>query len=123
MYLHRILQLEPTDPVWKLFWDLKRMSDAGEKNWWSGVEPLLHKYSLPHDLNEIKLMSKDSYARKVKAAVTSVALSQLVAECQSLKKTASLQYKELKVQEYLTQLFPSQARIVFKWRSKYGKAR
>ena len=32
MYLHRILQLEPTDPVWKLFWDLKRMSDAGEKN-------------------------------------------------------------------------------------------
>ena len=63
-------------------------------------------------------MSKDSYARKVKAAVTSVALSQLVAECQSLKKTASLQYKELKVQEYLTQLFPSQARIVFKWRSK-----
>ena len=88
------------------------------KNWWSGVEPLLHKYSLPDDLEEIKVMSKESYANKVKSAVASIALSQLVAECQSLKKTASLQYKELEVQEYLSQLFPSQARIVFKWRSK-----
>ena len=35
-----------------------------------------------------------------------------------MKKTANLQYKELKVQEYLSQLYPSQARLVFKWRSK-----
>ena len=118
MYLHRILQLESTDPVWKLFWELVQMNDAGEKNWWTGVKPLLHKYKLPTELNEIKVMSKDTFAGKVKASVTTAALHQLVAECQSLKKTANLQYKELKVQEYLSQLYPSQARLVFKWRSK-----
>ena len=118
MYLHRILQLEPTDPVWKLFWELVQMSDAGEKNWWTGVKPLLCKYDLPTELNEIKVMSKDTFAGKVKASVTTTALHHLVAECQSLKKTANLQYNELKVHEYLTHLYPSQARLVFKWRSK-----
>ena len=57
-------------------------------------------------------------ARKVKASVTTTALHQLAAECQSLKKTANLQYSELKVQDYLSHLYPSQARLVFKWRSK-----
>ena len=118
MYLHRILQLEPGDPVWELFWELVQMNEAGEKNWWTGVKPLLCKYQLPTDLNEIKVMSKDTFSRKVKASVTATALHQLVAECQGLKKTANLQYKELKLQEYFCHLYPSQARLVFKWRSK-----
>ena len=117
MYLYRILQLESTDPVSKLFWDLKKMSEAGETNWWTGVEPSLEKYHLPTDLGKIKGMSKDCFARKVKDAVTKAALSQLQSECQSLKKTASLQYEHLELQDYLKTLFPSQARTVFKWRS------
>ena len=104
--------------MWELFWELVQMNEAGEKNWWTGVKPLLCKYQLPTDLNEIKVMSKDTFSRKVKASVTVTALNQLVAECQGLKKTANLQYKELKLQEYFSHLYPSQARLVFKWRSK-----
>ena len=39
-------------------------------------------------------------------------------ECQSLKKTAGLNYEALKVQEYWSHLYPSQARLIFKWRSR-----
>ena len=69
-------------------------------------------------MSEIKAISKDTFAGKVKASVTTSALHQLVAECRSLKKTANLQYKELQVQDYFSHLYPSQARLVFKWRSK-----
>ena len=43
MYLHRILQLCQDDPVSKLFWELKKFSDIGESNWWTGVEKCLQK--------------------------------------------------------------------------------
>ena len=118
MYLHRILQLQSEDPVLKVFHEQRRMNEAGEKNWWSGVEPCLRKYSLPLDLNVIKTMSKDCFAKKVKTAITETALHQLVSECQSLKKTSKLQYEDLKLQHYMMHLFPSQARTVFKWRSE-----
>ena len=118
MYLHRILQLESTDPVWKLFWELVRMNEAGEKNWWTGVRSALLKYSLPTDLNDIKIMSKNCFTGKVKTAITDAALKELVAETKGLKKTASLQYNSLKLQEYFSHLYISQARLVFKWRSE-----
>ena len=62
-------------------------------------------------------MSKDRFSAVVKEAVTKKALSQLQAECSGLRKTASLQYESLKLQEYLSVLYPTQARVLFKWRS------
>ena len=118
MYLYRILQLEQTDPVCQLFWEMVKMSEAGEKNWWTGVQSSLLKFNLPSDLNEIQEMTKDSFSKLVKAAVNETALRQLLEECQSLKKTATLHYSELKLQEYWEHLFPSQSKLVFKWRSK-----
>ena len=94
------------------------MDAAGEKNWWSGVKTSLEKFNLPSNLEEIREMSKECYARTVKAAVTEVALHQLVTELHNLKKTKSLNYDSLKLQNYLTHLYPSQARTVFKWRSR-----
>ena len=78
----------------------------------------LLKYGLPDNLSHIKLMSKNCFAEKVKNAVYTAALQELVAESHSLKKTASLEYKSLKVQDYFSHLYISQARIIFKWRSK-----
>ena len=118
MYLYRILQLEPKDPVWELFWEMVKMSEAGESNWWTGVKASLSKFNLPSNLNVIKEMSKGSFAALVKASVSNIALRQLLAECQSLKKTANLHYSELKLQEYWGHLFPSQSKVIFKWRSK-----
>ena len=63
-------------------------------------------------------MSKNCFAGKVKNAITDTALKELVAETKGLKKTAPLQYNSLKLQEYFSHLYISQARLVFKWRSE-----
>ena len=63
-------------------------------------------------------MSKEAFANRVKKAVAETAFCELLTECQSLKKTSCLQYKTLKVQEYWSSLYPSQAKHVFKWRSR-----
>ena len=118
MYLHRILQLEPTDPVYKLFVEMKNFSAAGEINWWTGVECSLQKYNLPSDLNVVKSMSKEVFSAAVKKAVTNVAFESLKTECAGMKKTTNLKYDALEVQDYLRELYPSQAKIVFKWRSQ-----
>ena len=39
-------------------------------------------------------------------------------ECLSKEKTKYLKYTELKTQEYMTNLYPNHARIIFKCRSK-----
>ena len=41
MFLYRILQLDPTDPVCKLFMEQRKFSDAGD--WWTEVELCLQK--------------------------------------------------------------------------------
>ena len=117
IYLHKILQLSSSDPVSQMFWEMKKFHEAGEKNWWSGIVPCLSKYGLPQ-LDEIKELSKDCYVRRVKKSVTEFALRQLVAECRGLKKTATLEYDCLKLQDYFSYLYQSQARVVFKWRSR-----
>ena len=96
---------------------MKKFHEAGEKNWWSGIAPCLVKYGLPQ-LDQIKELSRECYTRKVKESVGEFALKQLVAECCGLKKTADLKYDCLKLQDYFSCLYPSQARLVFKWRSK-----
>ena len=93
MYLHRILQLCQDDPVSKLFWELKKFSDIGESNWWTGVEKCLQKYSLPSDLEVIRATSKEKFSDTVKLAISRVALYQLNVECSALKKTAGLHYE------------------------------
>ena len=45
-------------------------------------------------------------------------VTELVAECRGLKKTATLEYDCLKLQDYFSYLYQSQARVVFKWRSR-----
>ena len=116
MFLHRILQMDPTDPVFQLFVEMQKFSEAGEKNWWTGVEKCLEKYELPTDLEKVKSMSKESFSTLVKKAVTRTALASLKAECGGLKKTASLKYDSLELQPYLSVLHRSHSRIVFKWR-------
>ena len=101
-----------------MFVELKAFSEAGEKNWWTGVESCLVKYNLPRDLNVVKSMTKEAFSDAVKKAVTEVALNCLKAECAGLRKTASLKYESLKLQDYLSALYPSQAKVIFKWRSQ-----
>ena len=118
MFLHKILQLDHTDPVFKLFEEQRRFSEAGERNWWTGVEQSLQKYDLPLDLEVIRSMPKDSFSNVVRNSVTKTALNHLQTECSGLKKTANLKYDALKLQDYLSVLYPSESKVIFKWRSE-----
>ena len=69
MYLHRILNLEDSDPVHKMFRNQQSFSEAGEENWWSGVQELLQKYNISMTLEEIKSVSKPRFRWVVKTAI------------------------------------------------------
>ena len=118
MYLHRILNLEESDPVYITFQNMKCFAKAGEENWWSEVEIALRKYSLPTDLDEIREHKKERFRKMVNQAVEDFAFKELTEECKGLKKTSCLAYESLKLQDYLKKMYPNQAKIVFKCRSK-----
>ena len=118
MYLHRILNLESSDPVYEAFVNLKAFAAAGEINWWTDVKEALRKFALPTDLEEIRTLGKEAFRKRVNESVTEVALNWLLSEAQSLKKTKNLQYKSLHLQEYLRCMFPNQSKLIFKARSR-----
>ena len=118
MYLQRILKLEDGDPVSEMFWNLKSLHEAGEKNWWTEVVTKMDKYNLDVDLEGIKKMSKGVFARKVNKRIMETAHAELLVECNSLTKTSGIQYHEFKTQDYLLKLFPGESRTIFKWRSR-----
>ena len=118
MFLHRILQLSEDDPVNIMFWNVKLHHEAGESNWWSDVVKNMERYNLVCDLDEIKATSKNVFSNRVKKAVTEFAFTELKENCRSLKKTADLNYQKFETQDYLLKMFPSQAKTLFKWRSK-----
>ena len=117
MFLHRIVNLEVSDPVFQMFENLVRMNNEGETNWWTDVEKLLEKY-IGKGVWEVKEMSKGEYRSLVNSSIEKAALEELITECKSKKKTSSLTYESLKTQEYLKKLYPNQARVIFKCRSQ-----
>ena len=93
MFLHTILQLEDDDPVKLMFWNLVSLHEAGESNWWTEVVTKMERYSLVCDLEEIRSVSKNVFAKRVKKAVTGAAFIELKENCSSLKKTSDLSYE------------------------------
>ena len=118
MFLHRILNLEHTDPVYQMFENMISYSAAGERNWWSQVEGLLDTYEIGKDLKNLKTLSKDQYKTMINKKVKEVVLGVLNREYQALKKDRTMVYSSLQLQEYFQFLFPNQSRIVFMARSK-----
>jgi hypothetical protein len=111
MYLHRILLLPEDDPVSQMFENLMMFAENGEDNWWTQVKPLLPKYGLPEDLRIIKQLSKDTFKNMVNKGVEHVSTQNLMSECSTKKKTASLKYQSLAMQGYMKTMFPSQAKM------------
>ena len=103
MYLHRILQLEHNDPVYVMYENMRDLSEAGEMNWWSGVERLLVKYQL--ELETIQSMSKETFAARVRKAVSDASFKALYDESKGKKKTAHLSYSKLCLQPYFENLY------------------
>ena len=117
MFLHRILQLDETDPVWKTFVSMKSLHEAGENNWWTGVNKIVNKYGLS-DLGKLKKATKDTFLKKVKRIIMESAFETLKAECNGMTKTKTMVYESFAIQDYFLELYPTQARVVFKWRSQ-----
>ncbi len=117
MYLHRILQLSIDDPVYQMFTNLKALDEKGEKNWWTLVKTLPAKYGLPNP-ESIKQLKKVSFKQLVNKTINNMVFADLKKQCHELKKTANITYKSFKMQEYLSTMYPNQARLIFKSRCK-----
>ena len=85
--------------------NMQIFSSCGEKNWWTDVSKLIEMYELNLTLHEIKSMSKDSFKSKVKKHIRRYAFSKLQEECQSKKKTSSVQYSCFKLQNYMENVY------------------
>ena len=114
IFLHHIIHLDIEDPVRVMLEKMKKF--VGERNWWNRVEKLLVKYRITQE--NVQNMSRDSYKELVKKRVRSVAFASLMEQCGRKEKTKELIYKALSPQEYLSQLYPNQARAIIQGRSK-----
>ena len=88
------------------------------RNWWRDVENLLVKYELSFDEDEMVSMSKESYKKRVKMAVTEKAFAELIHKNEGKKRTTNWKYEKLETQKYIRQLDPTLAKIIFKCRAK-----
>jgi hypothetical protein len=113
-FLHHILNLEPNDPVRKLY--NEQLSLPYEKNWGNKTNELLIKYNLQH-LDPIS-MSKEAWKKSVKRQVSDLAFRELSLEAKSKSKTTHLNYTKLAAQPYIFQLHPKAASTIFKLRSR-----
>ena len=111
-FLRHILILDESDPVSKMYTELKKY--PGEPNWYNEIVKFLLELDLDFDEEKIKRMSKHRWKRIVKRRVTLHALNNLRNQCSQLKKVTNIdQYQKLKRQEYLDKLPPDAARIFF----------
>ena len=116
VFLHHILNLEEEDPVKQMYYNQKLL--PAEKNWYNNVAKLLETYQLTMDEDQIKCMSKDNFKKIVRKAIRQKAFTTLVEECNGQNKTQAVVYNELKLQDYLTKLYPWQSQLLFQYRSK-----
>ena len=116
-FLHHILSLPDSDPVQRMYNELKKYPLA--RNWASEIKELLSEYNLPSDESEILDVSMDSWKEKIKRAVNEAALNALVSEANSKKKLAQLCLpKTLEAQKYLSSYNSDVATVIFKLRGR-----
>ena len=116
-FLYHILSLPSTDPVKRLYHELKKYPWA--ENWASEIHQLLLKYDLPTDEEEVIKMEVDTWKTKVKKSVHLVAQASLLAEANSKKKTGDLTFPtKFRPQNYLLSYRSDVATVIFKLRGR-----
>ena len=114
-FLHHIVNLSVEDPVRMLYDNMKRLPH--EQNWLSDIRKAAAQYSIDIDEEELGQISKEVFKTKVKSAVHVYAFEKLKQECLLQSKTRSLVYNVFERQKYLTQLYPSQAKVILQCRA------
>ena len=114
VFLHHILTLPKSDPVYKLYEKQKLLKY--EKNWANNISSLLLTYSL--DSEDVASMSKITWKNKVTSSITSCALKSLQETCLNQTKTYMHTYETFMQQQYITAYPPHIASFLFKLRGR-----
>ena len=115
-FLHHIVNLDETDPVYCLYQNMKRL--PGEKNWYNDVLRTSTMYGIDIDEDRLKSISKELFKTTVKSSIRQFAFDDLTTQCASQSKTCDLKYSSFQTQPYLSKLYPSQGKTILKCRAK-----
>ena len=104
---------------WCLFFKTQ-LNNPVKGDWTGTVMDDLKEFRLTEDLDSIKSKSKNAFKNVVKKKAKEVALEQLQELKSKHTKMNSLEYAELKIQNYLQASWISkdQARLLFKFRTR-----
>ena len=100
MFLHYILSRDEGELISKIFWAQVKNP---VKNDWSGiVRQDLEEFGIDHTFQQIQGLSQTTFKTLVKERMNVKGLESLNAIKQGKSKLSKLNYKELKLQDYLT---------------------
>ena len=118
MFLHYLLTRDDEELTSKVL--KAQMNDPIKGDWVGTVKQDLSEFSFPLNFEVIKLTKKEAFKKMVKNACMKVTLAYLLKEKEDKSKMINLEYKELKIQKYLTsdKLSKRKQKIIFKWRTR-----
>ena len=111
-FLKRVLDKKADDPWLLLYLEMLKFKD--ETNWGNEVLGLRKKHNLPLKNENIKNMSVRDWKPFVENSVYREAFLQFKLKLSMNMKTSHLSYSKLCTKDYLKQLLPSFARVVFR---------
>ena len=120
-FLHHILNLDFSDPVSRLFEEQRSLPE--EPNWANEISKIMEKYGIEMDVGSIRDMSKDSWKKRIKQAVRGWWFDHLKTESMQKKKCSHVHFEKFSMQSYFNKLSASDARMVFRFRSRMVKCR
>ena len=117
-YLHYLVKLKRTEMLSKFFYC--QWYDNKPHDWTTQVKVDLEELNLPNDLNNIEKKTTISWKNLVKRKIREYELKQLIhiKDTQNQSKLSSLNYVELKQQDYFTSLNVPQAKEIFLFRTR-----
>lgn len=115
-FFYHLLTLDDHDPAKTLLRNLQAL--PAYSNWWSNVKDLMEHYTISHSESNILAMSKATFKKHVRKAVTKFSFESLVNECKSQSKTKNLEYSEFKISKYLLATPPPASKYISQARSK-----
>ena len=118
MYLHYLLNLEETEMLYCFF--LAQLNMPGENDWTETVKQDLVDFEIGLSLQEVKELSHDQFKCMVKDKSRSAAFKQLMGAKSHHSKMSSLDYSELRIQQYLVNksFHTGDAKLLFSFRTR-----
>ena len=115
-FLHYILN-RPEKDLLRNFFEIQSKYPA-KNDWCLTVREDLAYFNINLSFEDIKIMSKDSFSKLVKAKTKETAFKELMATKYQHSKMQHLSYKELKMQSYLcSKVYPDVAKAIFRYRT------